>query len=106
MFHLKLLIRFLLLSIADQIDWHIVGFFESASSVLKSSRSLVSFCSDLSACCVLTMSSHFCVNTLFGMPSGTTIIMAVQNNKDILMVPYEDLPDKDKDVISKAIENF
>ena len=28
------------------------------------------------------------------------------NNNDILMVPYEDLPDRDKDVISKAIEEF
>ena len=40
------------------------------------------------------------------MSSGTTIIMAVPNNKDILMVPYEDLPDEDKDVIGKAIEEF
>ena len=35
-----------------------------------------------------------------------TIIMATYNNNDILMVPYEDLPDGDKDVISKAIEEF
>ena len=34
------------------------------------------------------------------------IIMATHNNRDILMVPYEDLPDEDKDVISKAIEEF
>ena len=33
-----------------------------------------------------------------------TIVMAAHNNNDILMVPYEDLPDGDKDVISKAIE--
>ena len=32
--------------------------------------------------------------------------MAAYNNNDILMVPYEDLPDGDKDVISKAIEEF
>ena len=32
--------------------------------------------------------------------------MAAYNNNDILMVPYEDLPDRDKDVISKAIEEF
>ena len=32
--------------------------------------------------------------------------MIAHNNKDILMVPYEDLPDEDKDVISKAIEEF
>ena len=32
--------------------------------------------------------------------------MATYNNSDILMVPYEDLPDEDKDVINKAIEEF
>ena len=32
--------------------------------------------------------------------------MATYNNSDILMVPYEDLPDKDKDVINKAIDEF
>ena len=34
------------------------------------------------------------------------IIIATYNNNDILMVPYEDLPDEDKDVISKAIKEF
>ena len=33
-----------------------------------------------------------------------TIVMAVHNNNDILMVHYEDLPDGDKDVIGKATE--
>ena len=32
--------------------------------------------------------------------------MATHYNSDILMVPYEDLPDEDKDVINKAIEEF
>ena len=32
--------------------------------------------------------------------------MASHNNRDIVTVPYEDLPDEDKDVISKAIEEF
>jgi hypothetical protein len=32
--------------------------------------------------------------------------MVVYNNKDILMVPYEDLPDEDKDVINKAMVEF
>ena len=32
--------------------------------------------------------------------------MAVHNNTDILMIHYEDLPDGDKDVIGKAIEEF
>ena len=74
--------------------------------MLKPSRSLVSFRSDLSAYCVLITSPYFCVNTLFGTPDGTTIVMAVHNNKNILMVPYEELPDEDKDVIGKAIEEF
>ena len=81
-------------------------FSELAGSVLKASRSFVSFHLDLLACCVLITSSHFYVNTLFGMPGGTTIVMTVNNNKDILMVPYEDLPAEDKDIIDKAIEEF
>ena len=32
--------------------------------------------------------------------------MAAHNNRDILMVPYEDLPDEDKDIISNAIKEF
>jgi hypothetical protein len=32
--------------------------------------------------------------------------MVAHNNKDILLVPYEDLPDEDKDITSKAIEEF
>ena len=35
-----------------------------------------------------------------------TIVMVTYNNSDIRMVPYEDLADEDKDVISKAIEEF
>ena len=50
-------------------------------------------------------SPHFCADTRFGTPSETTIAK-VAHNKDILIVPYEDLPDEDKDVISKAIEEF
>ena len=32
--------------------------------------------------------------------------MAVHNNNNILMLNYEDLPDGDKDIISKATEEF
>jgi len=32
--------------------------------------------------------------------------MVVHNNKDILMVSYEDLPTEDKDVIGKAIKEL
>ena len=60
----------------------------------------------LPTCCVLIILPYFYVNTLFGTPSGTTIVMAVHNIKDILMVPYEDLFNEYKDVISKAIEEF
>ena len=40
------------------------------------------------------------------MLGGTTIVMAIHNNKDILMIPYEGLPVEDKDFIGKAIEEF
>ena len=50
---------------------------------------------------------HFFAPTLFlACLVGHTIVMEIHNNRDILMVPYEDLPDEDKDVISKAIEEF
>ena len=35
-----------------------------------------------------------------------TIVMAVHNKNNILMLHYEDLPDGDKGIISKAIEEF
>ena len=50
------------------------------------------------------MSTH-----ISGTPGGTRThnrLMAVHNNNDILMVHYEDLPDGDKDVIGKAIEEL
>ena len=74
--------------------------------MLKPSRSPISFRSDRPACCVLIASPYFYVNTLFGTSGGTTIVMAAHNNRGILIVPYEDLPDEDKYVISKAIEEF
>jgi len=36
----------------------------------------------------------------------STIVIATYNNNDILMVPYEDLPDGDRDDINKVIEEF
>ena len=47
-----------------------------------------------------------CRHTFWHARWDTTIVMAAYNYNDILMVPYEDLPDGDKDVISKAIEEF
>ena len=52
------------------------------------------------------LSPRFCTDTRFGTLGGTTIVMAAHNNKDILIVPYEDLPDEDKDAISNVIEEF
>jgi hypothetical protein len=60
--------------------------------------------SSLQACwshCHIFVSTRFC-----GKPSGTTIVMVVYNNKDILMLAYEDLPDEDKDIINKAMVEF
>ena len=55
----------------------------------------------------LAQLTHFHDDTRFGTPGGTTIIvMVAYNNNEILMLPYEDLPDGDKDVINKAIEEF
>ena len=59
------------------------------------------------AVCVLDMGRKFYVDTCFWHAWwDTTIIMVVHNNNDILMVHYEDLLDGDKDVISKATEEF
>ena len=59
------------------------------------------------AACVLGMGQKFCVNTRFWHTRwDPTIIMAVDNNDDILMLHYEDIPDGDKGIISKAIEEF
>ena len=58
------------------------------------------------AVCQVHRHIFFCVNTCFGTPSGTTIVMAAHNNSYILIVPYEDLPNEAKDVIGKAIEEF
>ena len=47
-----------------------------------------------------------CVDTHFWHARwDPTIVMAVHNN-DILMLHYEDLPDGDKGIISKGIEEF
>ena len=53
-----------------------------------------------------TIDTFSCRHTFWHAWWDPTIIMAAHNNNDILMVPYEDLPDGDKGVISKAIEEF
>ena len=51
--------------------------------------------------------TKFCVDTCpWHAQWDPTIVMAVYNNNDILMVHYEDLPDGDKDVNGEAIEEF
>ena len=45
-------------------------------------------------------------HTLWHARWDPIIVMVAHNNSDILMVPYKDLPNEDKDVISKAIEEF
>ena len=51
--------------------------------------------------------TKFCVDIRFWhVRWDPTIVMAVHNNNGILMIHYEDLPDGDKDVIGKAIEEF
>ena len=59
------------------------------------------------ATCPLGAATTFsCRHAFWHAQWDPTIVMATYNNSDILMVPYEDLPDEDKDVISKAIEEF
>ena len=59
------------------------------------------------AACVLGTGQKFCVNTRFWYAWwDPTIVMAVHNNDNILMLHYKDLPDGDKGIISKATEEF
>ena len=48
-----------------------------------------------------------CVVTCFGVGQQTLVLKFFYSFvDDILIVPYEDLPDGDKDIINKAIEEF
>ena len=59
------------------------------------------------AACVLGTGRKFYVDTHFWHARwDPTIVMAVHNNNDILMLHYEDLPDRDKGIINKATEEF
>ena len=59
------------------------------------------------AACVLGIGQKFYVDTYFWHAWwDPTIVTAVHNNNDIFMLHYEDLPDGDKGIISKAIEEF
>ena len=64
MFHLKLLINFLSLSIVGQIDWHAFGNSQDRL-VLRWSQADLQPCSIkqiLRACCVPGASTHFCAD--------------------------------------------
>ena len=77
-----------------RIDWSCV----EARQMSKSFR--------LAACPSGVATTFLRRHAFWRAPWDPTIVMATHNNRDILMVPYEDLPDEDKDVISKAIEEF
>ena len=56
--------------------------------------------------CARHSDTFLCRHTFWHARWDPTIVMATHNNSDILIVPYEDLPDEDKDIINKAIEEF
>ena len=74
MFHPKLLINFLSLSIAGQIGWHALRRNSQGRLVLRWSQVDLQPCSIkqiLLACCVPGVLTRFCIDTHSGMPSGT-----------------------------------
>ena len=83
-------------------------FVGSASPALKPSGSpaLLHQVDPFGLLCARRIDMFLRRHTFWHAQWDPTIVMATHNNSDILMVPYEDLPDEDKDVISKAIEEF
>ena len=105
MFRLKLLISFLFLSIAGS-NWlaHLGRSTQDRASLSWSQADLQLHWADpFSLLCVDTFS---CRHTFWHARWDPTIVMATHDNRDSLMVPCEDLPNEDKDIISKAIEEF
>ena len=80
----------------------------STASALKLGRSIAPSSRPFQlAVCVLGTGKKFYVDTRFWHTGwDPTIVMTVHNNNDILMLHYEDLPDGDKGIINKAIEEF
>ena len=62
----------------------------------------------LPACCVCPRhgTKFYVVTRFWHARWDPTIVMAVHNNDNILMVHYEDLPDEGKNTINKATEEF
>ena len=91
-----------------QINWHVSGGLLRIDHPCAEARRICSIEWTLPACCVCPRhGTKFCVDTRFWHAWwDTTIIMAVHNNDNILMVHHEDLPDKDEDTINKATEEF
>ena len=108
MFHLKLLINFLSLSIAGSNWLACLGrSTQDRSSLRWRQVDLQLHQADPSGLLVCLAQDEFsCRHMFWHARWDTTIVLAAYNNNDILTVPYEDLPDGDKDVISKAIEEF
>ena len=109
MFHLKLLIKFLSFSIIGQIDWHALKkFIGSTGPALKPSGSpaLLHQADPSGLLCDRRIDTFLRQHTFWHAWWDPTIIVVAYNNNDILLVPCEDLPYGDKDIISKAIEEF
>ena len=83
-------------------------FEGSVSPTLKPSGSpaLLHQADPSSLLCARRINTFLCRHIFWHVRWDTTIVMATYNNNDILIIPYEDLPDENKDVISKAIEEF
>ena len=91
-----------------QIDWHVSGGLRRIDHPCAEARHICSIERTLLACCVCPQhgTKNLCWHTSLAHPVGPTIVMAVHNNDDILMLHYEDIPDGDKGIISKALEEF
>ena len=88
-----------------QIDWHVLREIRRIDYPYVEAKRISSSIKQILPACHVSM--HFsCQHVFWHARWDTTIVTAAYNNNDILMVPYEDLPDGDKDVISKAIEEF
>ena len=88
------------MSIIGQIDWHVVGFLDSTGSVLKLSRSLISFHSDHPTCYVLITSTHFCVNNNLLKEEYTNLRI----NHDNLVLSHELLSNEPHDVTNNVVK--
>ena len=108
MFHLKLLINSLLVNCKVKLTGTSQEeYARSTTPTLKPGGSTAPSSRSFRLALVPSAQDEIsCRHTFWHARWDTTIVMVAYNNNDILMVPYEDLPDGDKDVIIKAIEEF